>query len=561
MTLLSQIPIQSDELATLRADWEDLASRVSAWRPSVVLLIARKPPRLRQAFSLDLSPSARILTDLAVAFSSRQLTGARVAIVDDVINVGSTVSNVASRLVAAGVAEIRVFAVAEVDRPNILKGLDVELVSDRRLDELALQTFASRVPDALHELARPYDLDFPIVPCRLEFPLDSFDDLFDALTDRHGEERVWNLSTLRGAAQGVKRLTVDLSGRDGAQRKARVYFDERAQVVNFAPMAIADQLPTDAPRTTWKPAHVLWDALSPAVASGDLDALARLRLYIDSLAVGARFLFEHADLLIPTEASLFSPDEAELVLGPQVRVAARGVSSGEMLAEEPPAMELLSCRTSPFAERASEQGFLDAVVGTAAGTDLLSVFLAVFQALADTVGASDPDRYVWGWPYSVEEVRANPYRRLRVGPTLSDLCEIVHVAAARPGSLDSTRQKVTRLLDIYIDAGAVVPTIAEYDGRSYRIYRKGEKDGRVAFADKVEWAVRAYEHDISRTRVAKVITTLSFAQSADPLLEVQALPRGNVLCFSNELFDEDTDVTAWMRDTGRSIRRQSMPGE
>ncbi len=562
MVLLSNIPESSDELVALRADWEDLADRVSAWRPSVVLLIARKPPRLRQAFGLRLSPSARVLTDLAVAFSGRHLVGARVAIVDDVINVGSTVSNVASRLRAAGVAEIRVFAVAEVDRPNILGELEVELVSDCRLDQRALQTFAGRVPDALQELARPYDLDFPILPCQLQFPLDSFEDLFDALADRHGEERVWNLSTYRGAIQGVKRLTVDLPGADGAHRKVRAYFDERSRIANLVPMAIADELPTAAPSSQWNAARVLWDTLSPAVLAEDLDALARLRLYIDSLAVGARFLLDHVDLLVPVEPSLFSPEEAELVLGPQVRVAARRVSNTDVFGQEASLdLEPLSCRTSPFADRARESGFVHAVTEAAAGTDPLSVFLAVFEVLAETVGAADPDRYAWRWPYSPEEISVDPYRRLRVGPTLSDLCEIMHAAGGWSGPMAATRQTATRLLDIYIDAGAVVPTIAEYDGKAYRIYRKGEKDGRVDFAEKVEWAVLAYEKNISRTRVAKVITALSFAQSADPLLEVQALPRGNVLCFSNELFDEGTDVTAWMRDTGRSIRREFVAGE
>jgi hypothetical protein len=562
MTVLSHIPESSDELATLRADWEDLAGRVTAWRPSVVLLIARKSPRLRQAFDLSLSPSARVLTDLAVAFSGRQLVGARVAIVDDVINVGSTVNNVASRLKVAGVAEIRVFAVAEVDRPNILGDLEVELVSESRLDQRALQIFAGRVPEALQELARPYDLDFPILPCQLQFPLDSFEDLYDALADRHGEERVWNLSTDRGSIQGVKRLTVDLPGADGAHRKLRVYFDERSRIANIVPMAIADELPTVAPSSQWKAADVLWATLSPAVPAEDLDALARLRLYIDSLAVGARFVLDHADLLVPVERSLFSPEEAELVLGPQARVAARRVSDTDVFCQETaPDLEPLSCRVSPFADHARETGFVNAVTGAAAGADPLSVFLAVFDVLADMVGAADPDRYAWDWPYSAEEIRADPYRRLRVGPTLSDLCEIMRAAGGWSGSMAATRHTVTRLLDIYIDAGAVVPTIAEYGGKPYRIYRKGEKDGRVDFAEKVEWAVLAYEKDISRTRVAKVITTLSFAKTADPLLEVQALPRGNVLCFSNELFDEAADVTAWMRDTGRSIRNESVAGE
>jgi len=547
----------TDVLGKLTADWEDLARRVTNWQPGVVILVARKPPRVRQALGLQLSCSALILSDLAIPFSRRYLAGARVAIVDDVVNVGSTINKVARRLDEVGADEVKVFAVGQVDRDNEIGHLAAEYVYEHALDPASHIDLAGRVPDALQTLARPYDLDFPIIPSRLEFPLDSFSDLCDAMVEHHGEDRIWDLTTAIGAEHGVRRLAVDLSTERGGNRKIRFYLDERTGVLNVMPICIADTLSVEPPEG-WRAGEILWTALADEPPAEDREARSRLRLFVDSLALGANFVADHRELLQLTEPSVFDVDDAELVLGPLVRRAARRIEAEDAIDTVPP-LPIANRPTelSPFAEEARRCNFVDAVESRAAGRDPLSIFLAVFDELALVMGADDPGDYRWSWPYTSEEVTADSYRRLRVGPTAADLTDILHTASDGDRPIGVTRRIAMRLLDHFIDTGSVVPTIAEYPAsegggvRTYRVYRRGENGGRVEFAEKVRIAKELYKGDVSRTRTAKIITTLAFGDGNDPLLEVQALPRGNVLCFRSGLFEDDADVTAWMRDTGR----------
>lgn len=555
--LLDKSP-PTEVLAKLRVDWESLACRVAAWQPSVVILVARKPPRIRQALDLEFSSSALVLSDLAIPFSRRYLKGARVAIVDDVVNVGSTIDRVARRLDDVGCAEMKVFAVGQVDRDNEIDRLQVDYVYDRALDRASHVELSGRVPDALQVLARPYDLDFPIIPCRLEFPLKGFADLCDAMVERYGESHIWDLTTPLGAELGVRRLAVDLAVEDGGNRKVRFYLDERSGTLNVMPICIADTL-SDGPPAGWPTGDILWTALADEPPESDREARTRLRLFVDSLAFGANFIAEHRDLLELNEPSLFDVGDAEVVLGPLVRRAARRIAAEDAIttALSVPALPDTGGE-SPFAEAARQRGFVEAVARRAVAPDALSVFLAVFDELALAMGADDPERYRWDWPYSRDQVATDTYLRLRVGPTAADLAQILHETCAGERPRAETRRIAMRLLDHFIDTGSVVPTIAEYpiggdpaQCRQYRVYRRGENGGRLDFAEKVRIANELYEGDISRTRVAKVITTLSFSEANDPLLEVQALPRGNVLCFQSGLFEDGTDVTAWMRDTGR----------
>lgn len=541
-----------EKLIPLRADWDALAGNVEAWKPSVVVLVARKPPRVSQRLDLAFSQSAEIITDLAIPFVRNELRGARVAVVDDVVNVGSTVRTVTETLRQAGAAEIKIFAIGRVEGRSQVEDLDVEYVLDGPLDARGLARFADRVPAALQALAKPYDLDFPIIPCSLDFPMNTFGDLFAAVVERYGEHRVWDLTTAIGAENGMRRMTIDVANAN-AYQKVRIYHDAQSGVANVVPLSIGDTLPYDAP-PTWDAGIQLWRQLSNTVAEDDVEALARLRLFIDSLALGVTFLADQQDVLSPSLGSLFAVEDARLVFGSRGSRAAQLLNEAP-LTDAPPPFQTDTSGVSPFSREARRQGFVDAVISRAGSRDALSIFLATFDELAAAMGAGAPNAYAWDWPYTREEIDHDPYRRLRVGPTSADLAELLHDACEPDCSIDATRSTVSRLLDHFIDAGSVVPTIAIYEGRPYRIYRKGEKEGRVEFADRVEFAVDSYHGDISRTRVAKVVAALAFGRGPDPIAEVQALPRGNVLCFREELFEDAADVTQWMRDTGRTVAK------
>ena len=97
-TVLPSQGIEAGVDASRSGVWLALVDQVRSWRPDVVVLVARKMPRLAQALELDFG--APTLTDLAVPFADGAFAGARVAVVDDVVNVGSTFAAARASVVA-----------------------------------------------------------------------------------------------------------------------------------------------------------------------------------------------------------------------------------------------------------------------------------------------------------------------------------------------------------------------------------------------------------------------------------------------------------------------------
>src|SRR5688500_9421834 len=89
--------------------WNELFLLVNAYEPDVVVLVARKMPRLAEFIGADFK-HAIVITDLATTCSHAHLHGARVAVIDDVVNVGSTLQQAADAALACGAADVQLFA-------------------------------------------------------------------------------------------------------------------------------------------------------------------------------------------------------------------------------------------------------------------------------------------------------------------------------------------------------------------------------------------------------------------------------------------------------------------
>lgn len=96
----------------LGSDWMGLAQLVQNSQPDVVVLIARKMPRLAELLGLRFGENCKVISDLAVPYSTDELAGARVAIVDDIVNVGTTMARANQASLAAGAIDTRMFALA-----------------------------------------------------------------------------------------------------------------------------------------------------------------------------------------------------------------------------------------------------------------------------------------------------------------------------------------------------------------------------------------------------------------------------------------------------------------
>jgi hypothetical protein len=547
----------------VRGEWELLVQTVEAYTPTVVVLIARKPPRMLQRLGLCFRGNPLVISDLALPFARKWIAGARVAIVDDIVNVGSTVERARAQCDRLGAREVEAFAIVRREREAPLA--DVTYVFDRPLDLAALHDFSERVPDTLQGLAKPYDLDFPILPRRLAAPYGTVDDLLARLIESYDADRVYDLTTSRGARSGVRRLAVEVEAVDGAHSKVRIYADARSGDINVVPIHIPTVLPSSAPSADDTLATQIWSTVTADLDEDEQDARARVRLFLDSLALGRRFLHIHGELLTNRSSELFSLEDAKLIFGPVVARLDPTLLSSSL--RFPPASTNLRPPAAPadrqgpdvrptsrFLVEARKQGFVERVTKRAAGEDRLSAFLALFDELAERVGAADPSRYDFDWPYTREEIRDDPYLRLRIGPTANDLVWIVHSVVPDAGGLSATAWQVTRLLDRFIDSGGVVPTTAQVDGEIVRIYRKGERQPRVEASERLLHAWRRYGKPMSLTRATKLAAIMAFSDPGDSSVGVSALPRGNTLAFRPTVLHDETEVVFYLRGT-RQIER------
>ena len=565
--LASHLDDRAVSFAEFLEAWRELARIVREFEPSVVVLVARKTARMQQVLDLDFGDTVLLISDLAIPFSREWLHSARVATVDDVVNVGSTLSYATERVVAAGAAEVRAFAITrlgrESDRPD-----GVEFALDRDLDRERLREFGRLVPRALRTFDKPYDLDFPVLRCVPQVPYSTYDEVLAALRDAHGESDVYDLSTRDGVAAGMRRLAIDLAGTVGAHRKIRIYFSDSGYC-HVVPFDIAPVLKTGAPSARSSAgARAMYAAVTAGGPINDRDARARLRAYCESLSLGEEFLSQHSDVLrAPPDA--LDLDDAALVLGPRARdvalssLVARPYRQGWAAVARRPI-------PSPFLPTARRTGLIDAMRARMRETwhepEVLAALLACLETLADWVGADDPSRYRLGWPYESHTINRRPHLRLRIGPTMPDILEIVATLLDKTeGEQESLRSRVTRLLDRLIDTGAVVPTTARYDGLIYRIYRKGEGSPRDLVSSRIANALYEYQqatdHDLVATLMTKILTIMSFSaeEEAQPGGRPMADTRGNVVSYPTDLLDDGADIFYYLLQTER-LRRTSDGG-
>lgn len=550
------------------AAWRSLISRVRRFEPDVAVLIARKMPRLAECFGFGLGPQVVIVSDLAIPFVHDLLAGARVAVVDDVVNVGSTINRAVRSIRACGAVEVRAFALG-TRRPSACHEIGVECEWPEPLDAAQYAEWTESVPSAIRGLAKPYDLEFPVIPCRLNPPLRTAADVRGWLTSQFGRDRV---RLFPGPGDLPGRISVDMPDGGRGLVKFRLYPDGRGgcNVVPFAIPAVLDS------RSLGRPAHPVARALLAAARSRlrgvPSDATAwseepgvRAELFARSLDIGLSHLDQLGDLISVAVVPPIDVAEVALLFGPiGTADLAQPVGGGEV-ADEPVASESATgCTPTPFSDflLRTEVGarFLDRVRTASRGSGGFTYFSALFNELAIAVGTGDPTACEFDWPYPPEEVRADPYKRLRIGPTFEDLVRLYQPPAGGGYAGPPARHQVSALLDYAIDEGFVVPTLARYDGALYRIYRKGETDPRDRAADRALYAWACRNRPMSLTRFAKLTAILSFSGEVPDAFVPDTLTRGNVATLAAGALDlESAEVSHYLLKTGRLEEKKAAP--
>ena len=544
------------------ASWDELCTKVRSFNPDYVVLVARKMPRLFDAIPMDLGSAAVCVSDQAVPFVHAQLANARVAIVDDLWNVGSTMLHAKARVELAKPRAVGMFALGAKNAISAVeKG--VSLAEQSSMSEACYEHFVSTVPNLLRLVPKPYDADFPIARCALQAPFRTWEQCWAWLQLTFGVAAHTTIDD--GQRQkSLARATVNLRNDHGWALKARLYFDFASGTCNVVPMALAPSLPLEDVYPEESLAKATFIAASSAL--GDLaampdedrrEALGRLNAFCDSLvflhyAVGALAGLVRSDSNEP-----FSIEDFAMQFGPAAAAHMRKVDVGEAASLSPKSQEaFLLARKKPVPQALVEN---PKVVSAAAqkaqdGWPVELVFDALFQCLAKATGADDPSQYSLEQPYTSAEIQGWPYLRLRIGFTYSELIEFLRLnLRPQPGSL-APEAIASTLIDWFVDLGAIVPTITFRGDPCLRVYRKGESNPRWdTDLSRLVLALKELRgNSISRTRVSKVAAILAMSSAGDTSgIRVAPAERGTVAVMGKSVVERsDIEVTAYLRNAG-----------
>lgn len=554
--------------------WQKMLAQIQEFRPDVVVLTARKMPRVVEVLRTHLGEHAIVISDLAIPFSSDCLADARVAILDDVVNVGSTLEHIAELVQQRSPSAIRLFSLAARTSNGVKTSREIIFGHPAELTEKEYVSYVRTVPAVISHICKPYDLVFPVLQARYQIPFRSATDVVGFLERKFEVQNVRVIPTPY-ANSPIRRVSLLLSTENTQPHiKLRLFFNDATGSCCIVPMVIPHcieegNMPVRLPWVLGV-RNRLKEAL-PSESAVSSEALSSILLFTSSLDwFFSGEISDYFDSFLQFEKDPFSIPDAKAVFGLKVE----GILA-EMLPEMSNYKELVSpneTKTQDFAELGNspflENFQTDSLVENAVkilkqnglpssnhGIDCYGYLLALMEALSKLVGGERPNEYKAVWPYTLEEINKNPYLRLRIGPTFTDIVAICARMYELMTNLHSTPVNLAKTLSVTLDAlidqGAIVPTFANYEGKIFRIYRRGEGPGQDV-CDKVLFAIATQDKPFSVTRIAKILATLSHSQEYHKLLESSARTRGLVGGVPKTVVGAEPDnIATYIRNTGQ----------
>jgi len=506
---------------------------VDDFHPDIIILTARKMPRIFEALGIKLASKPLIISDLAIPFVTTFLSDSRIAIIDDIVNHGSTLTHIHNSVSAYKPAVIKMFSLA---RRSSTPLLSISYASPSCLSDDEYTAYVRTVPAVISYLCKPYDLAFPIINAQYRAPLRSATDLVAWLRGHFGEKQVHVIPSPYPNSP-VRRVSILFSLTPSSQRKIRLFFDDAwaPRFCTVVPMVIGDNNQGEEFTASGNE----WSILSSRGKLNEnpeffLDGQTALNMFLNSLRWFWDIFPSFAPVLDPV--ALFSKNDAALVFGPSLP---EPLLTGIEAIKETSGMRKLTpfvSTVSPFLLKIQSQKILESAAHrlpegiSGAGIDVYGYVLALIEVISEYVGTQDPREYKLDWPFSRREIEKNPYLRLRVGPTFADLlalCSKLHALVCSSPLPDDLENSLSITLDALIDQGSVVPTFANYGAKLFRIYRKGESPAQELL-EKISYAVAAHGKPVSPTRLSKLLTVLSHSEKYSKVLTSSARTRGYV---------------------------------
>lgn len=454
------------------SEWTALAREVRACRPDCLVLLARKMTRLWQHMrNLDgetfLCRYPTISHYALDYIDKKRIEGKKVIIIDDALNVGSTMKHVYNKLVHLGAAEVHSFVLgAKADfNPEDLGNLanTLHIICPKKLDDQKYHAKSASINRCLLLSGLPLELEFPVYELSLTTNPDEF---METLYSRE-QGRSSRLTQVDAAIAGFERLSVTRHDEQGNRSKYRFYFGKNPDRVLCVPMPLASNT-TGIPRFA-----------------------GRADLYACGMKLMEQYL-PHLSQYGVQGATILAED-TELLFGAPFNAT--------MVAKD---------RTRKREEDASDTWFLDVLESSPEFTgqmkkfpysgSLRLTFVKLFQTLGNAVneharGTETP--VLKKLPLPVREgIKQDNFLRLCLGLTFSEIVALLETywENTKKISLEKISSFVSQLLDEHIDQGFVVPTLDPY-GR--RVFRKGEaapKDRALLYA--LGWEGAVYGDDL-----------------------------------------------------------------
>lgn len=384
--------------------WKKLALQIKADKPKFVILQARRMPRLWQLLrgygTFDFP--ATFVSDFAIKNIAHGLSGQRVALIDDAVNVGSTLSSAMLKVKEFDPEFVHCYAIARKQGGGLaLRDGDITY-GHPDLSEDDYRKTSTGTALALWLLNRPFECEFPVYRF---IPHANMPDWPLFLTEAFGENSVHRLDIEEASFMGLARFSVDLRPGTGINDKLRIYEDKLKGETIIVPMANV---------------------------AGDIEAR-----YLTSQKLMREF-----EKCFSSEGKLeLDREETELLFGTQ-KVLPEAQDGGSYSPDDD-----FMLNHWPRIEAHLKGSW-----------SLYECFYNFFKDLGEYVGVD----------------KNTVHERLHIGPTFSDLLQIIGILWENSPSTSVLHGFVSQLLDEQIDRGFVVP---QCNTNNNRIFRKGEPYG------------------------------------------------------------------------------------
>lgn len=431
------------------AEWCELANEVRKFKPDFIVLLARKMTRfwqmLQEADRLSFLPDVQVVSHYALSYMDTiSLKGKRIAIIDDAINVGSTMNYVYSKLNPEGKEIVKCFALwrKEGQSPSLV-GETFILKEQQPLTDEEYRAKAALMNRTLLFTGSPLELEFPVY--RLDLGDKSQDDFLGALKSQEADRCNW-VTHVDADIAGYRRISIFRIDSCGDTVKLRFYFDKHKDTVLCAPM------------------------IMECKNAADGVFLGRASLY----ARADKIIAEYAPILLEygVKSLHLAVEDARLLFGTPF--------TDKLITKDKQSQTKAFKIDSRFMQDAldSSSSFLHNMKNIEIANSQGVVFVKLFQELGKAVGEDNPlecdSEFASSLPPEVKDkLESDVFHRLSLGLSFPDIVSYLgkYWTKAKDLSKEKLQSIVSKLLDEHIDQGFVVP-ILDLAGR--RAFRKGE---------------------------------------------------------------------------------------